>query len=256
MKILEKSCNSTLAMNKITFILVEPAYPSNMGAVARSLAATGFTDYRIVAPQRDPHGERAVKNARSGLSLLKSALVYRDLAEAISDLDLVIGTTRNQAAPKGRIIPHYSAELLHEKLCSCYPHQRIGLLFGTESRGLTKDQLSLCQMTSYIPTDAAKGSLNLAQALMVFAYKFSRFDEQDAAFKSPPPPLKPAASLAVLRRKLEDSLSTIGLPTKKINWIKNKIHEIPPEDRVLLFDVINHLNLVDFPKSKRTAPRA
>ena len=47
----------------------------------------------------------------------------------------------------------------------------VALVFGSEVRGLTTDQVKRCQMVATILTDASHSSLNLAAAVQVFAYE-------------------------------------------------------------------------------------
>tara|TARA_Y100000296_G_C5048838_1_gene193728 strand:- start:133 stop:606 length:474 start_codon:yes stop_codon:yes gene_type:complete len=47
----------------------------------------------------------------------------------------------------------------------------IALVFGRESRGLTNEELHLCNAHVHIPTDESFSSLNVAQAIQVMAYE-------------------------------------------------------------------------------------
>jgi len=47
----------------------------------------------------------------------------------------------------------------------------VALVFGTERSGLTAKQISQCQVIAMIPASEAFSSLNLAQAVQVFAYE-------------------------------------------------------------------------------------
>ena len=47
----------------------------------------------------------------------------------------------------------------------------MGLLFGREDFGLSTDQLSLCQLIASVPMATKNPSLNLAQAVQIFAYE-------------------------------------------------------------------------------------
>jgi len=47
----------------------------------------------------------------------------------------------------------------------------VALVFGREDKGLSNDELALCQMGVHIPTASAYPSLNLSHAVMVVAYE-------------------------------------------------------------------------------------
>jgi len=50
----------------------------------------------------------------------------------------------------------------------------VALVFGREDSGLTTDELSLCRWQATIPTSDEYGSMNLAQAVLIFCYELSR----------------------------------------------------------------------------------
>ena len=49
--------------------------------------------------------------------------------------------------------------------------KQVALLFGREDFGLSTDQMSLCQLTASVPMATKNPSLNLAQAVQIFAYE-------------------------------------------------------------------------------------
>ncbi|MBW2318803.1 MAG: RNA methyltransferase, partial [Deltaproteobacteria bacterium] len=59
---------------------------------------------------------------------------------------------------------------LAEELVTISQKNRIAIVFGHESSGLTNAELGLCQAVVTIPT-AEFSSLNLAQAVMLFCYE-------------------------------------------------------------------------------------
>ena len=50
---------------------------------------------------------------------------------------------------------------------------RVGLVFGPEKHGLTREDLSYCQLLVEIPTDARQPSMNLGQAVAVCLYELA-----------------------------------------------------------------------------------
>jgi TrmH family RNA methyltransferase len=161
----------------IAILLVEPENPDNIGAVARAMKNTGFSDLRLVNPPRDWR-TKAVKMAMSGAGLLESASVFRTVEEAIADRHLVIGTTRRGGPRRGIFMPFREAtsKLLGENSSG----GKCAVMFGRESKGLDNDALSLCHRVTTIPVHPDCPSINLAQAVMIIAFKLFEASAKDA----------------------------------------------------------------------------
>lgn len=144
--------------------------PLNIGAVARAMSNFGFPRLRLVTPY-----EPAFREARSAVGaskLLASAEVYESVAEAIADCTLVVGTTavrhRDLHHPLRRL--EVGARLLRKRLAA----SRVALLFGSEKRGLSNEDLSHCHWLVRIPTCEENISMNLGQAVAVCLYELVR----------------------------------------------------------------------------------
>ncbi len=130
----------------------------------------GFDNLRLVTPY-----ELAFREARSAVGathVLTSARQYASLQDAVADCDLVVGTS----AMRDREIQHpvrdlpAGAALMRRKI----PSRRIALLFGSEKRGLSNEDLSYCDWLMHIPTGEETPSMNLGQAVAVCLYEISR----------------------------------------------------------------------------------
>src|ERR1700761_9564412 len=77
--------------SRICVILVRARNPSNIGAVARAMHDFGFTDLRLVNDY--PVSFENAKSAVDASEILKNALIFATVAEAIADCRLVVGTT-------------------------------------------------------------------------------------------------------------------------------------------------------------------
>ena len=159
-----------LDSDKITIVLVEPQSPGNVGMVCRAMKNMGLRELRLVNPCPIDHPE-ALKFAVSARDLLEQATVYPSLAEALADRAISVATTRRHGKYRQEIMtPEETAVRLHSHLGT----NKGALVFGREDNGLTTDELALCTWQATIPTDAAYGSLNLAQAVLVFCYELFR----------------------------------------------------------------------------------
>ena len=157
---------------QISFVLVEAAVPGNIGAAARAIKTMGFTRLRLVSPC-DHLSEEARMLAHGSHDILEKAIVFTSLEEALTDLDLAVATT----AKKRHARVEYShvarlPELLEIKGDSV---QSVGIVFGREESGLTNDEIRLCDMVSTVPLAKPYPSLNLGQAVMIYAYTLSGY---------------------------------------------------------------------------------
>ncbi len=156
--------------DNIAIILVEPQSPGNIGMVCRAMANFGATDLRLVNPCQYLHPE-AAKFAVFAKELLGRARVFATLAEATADLQTTVALSRRTGRLRG--LPKTVAEL-PPLLAELPSGGKLGLVFGREDAGLTSEEVALCAHTASIPSRPDAGSLNLAQAVVVLLYEFSR----------------------------------------------------------------------------------
>jgi tRNA/rRNA methyltransferase len=153
----------------ITFILVRPRYPGNIGSVARALKNMGFAKLSIVRPSVLPIHPEARRLAVGAEPLLRKTKVFQTVEEATRGLHFLVGTSRRTGKYRKDFV-------LLPDLKECLPAgQKIGILFGAEERGLTNRELSHCHLVATIPANPDFPSLNLAQAVMVVAYQLHLF---------------------------------------------------------------------------------
>lgn len=190
---------------KVCFILSAPKTPANIGAAARALKTMGFSDLRLINPC-DHLSSPARWLAHGSEEILETACIFDSLAAATADVDFLIGTSsknrpsKNENLPAGRL-----AELLKEKGTTI---QTVGVLFGTEDRGLNNDQLAICDLLSHIPMQQAQPSLNLAQAVMIYAYELSPLNRHPSRLPPPPPT---DAAFQKLKQNVAAVLNQIGM---------------------------------------------
>lgn len=149
----------------ITFILVKPRYPGNIGSTARALKNMGFSKLSVVRPSVLPTHPEALRLAVGAANLLKKAKVFDTIEEASSGLHFLVGTSRRTGKYRQDFV---TLPELDNNLPS---RQKIGILFGPEERGLTNQELAFCHLVTNIPASPLFPSLNLAQAVMVVAYQ-------------------------------------------------------------------------------------
>jgi len=159
-------------LSKFAIVLVSPRQPGNIGAVCRAMANFGVTDLRLVTPCDRFHPE-AVKFAVDAKPLLGEATIHETLSDALADLTMTIALTRRCGRLRGELHPIAAID----PFITTLPEQsRIGLVFGREDCGLSTEEVAQCSHAATIPTSGvldSKGSLNLAQAVVVTLYEMS-----------------------------------------------------------------------------------
>jgi tRNA/rRNA methyltransferase len=153
--------------DRIAVVLVSPRNPLNIGAAARAMANFGVRDLRVVTPFA-----RAWREARSAIeaeSILDSAREFANLADALAECSLVLGTGTSRYRRPAQ--PHYFLPRIAQlALTRAAPGERTAIVFGPEKHGLRRDDLSLCHAIVEIPTDPGQPSMNLGQSVAVCLY--------------------------------------------------------------------------------------
>jgi tRNA/rRNA methyltransferase len=148
--------------------LCQPRNPLNIGAAARATSNFGFRHLRVVNPY-DLAFREAV-SAVGGAPVLQAAEVYPEVAEAIRDCTLVIGTTAigHRELQHPLLLPAEATALMKAN------RGPVALLFGSEKFGLSNDEIAFCHHLVHIPTSEQTPSMNLGQAVAVCLYELIR----------------------------------------------------------------------------------
>ncbi len=162
-------------LDNIRIVLVNTSHPGNIGGVARAMKNMGLSRLYLVQPRAFPHQE-AEWRAASALDLLEQAVVTQTLDEAIGDCQFVVGTSaRERRIPWPLLDPRMCAK----RVAEVSPREQVAVLFGREDRGLTNDELKVCNLHLNIPTSEDYSSLNLAMAVQIVCYEFRMLLAQD-----------------------------------------------------------------------------
>jgi tRNA (cytidine32/uridine32-2'-O)-methyltransferase len=162
-------------LDNIRIVLVNTTHPGNIGGVARAMKNMGLTRLYLVAPERFPD-EQAVWRAAAAGDLLDSAVITATLEEAIGDCQFVVGTSaRERRIPWPLLDPRQCAA----RIGAVCGREQVAIMFGREDRGLTNEELQLCNLHLHIPTSDAYSSLNLAMAVQIVCYELRMLLLQD-----------------------------------------------------------------------------
>ena len=150
-------------------VLVRPQLGENIGKAARAMLNFGLTELRLVAP-RDGWPNPSAGPAAAGADVvLEQARIYETLAEAVADCAHVYATTvRKRGVTKPVVDAEQAARAIHAE------PGRSAYVFGPERSGLETEDVALARAILTVPINPKFGSLNLAQAVILCAYEWSK----------------------------------------------------------------------------------
>jgi len=155
--------------DKPVIVLVRPQLGENIGKAARAMRNFGLTELRLVAPRDGWPNPDAGPSAAGADDVLQDAQVFETTAEAVADCAHIYATTvRKRGVTKPVVTPHEAAQSIHTD------KGRSAFLFGPERSGLEIDDVALARAILTVPIDPEFGSLNLAQAVILCAYEWSK----------------------------------------------------------------------------------
>ena len=183
----------------------------------------GLTEMRLVAP-RDGWPNPDAGPAASGADVvLEEAQVFETVHEAIADCSTVFASTVRR---RDLVMPVVTPEQMADEIGAS--PRRAAILFGPERSGLETDEVALANKIVTVPINPEFGSLNLAQAVRLLAYEWSKRSElavpPTRELESP----APHGELQKMIRHLEDELEAKGYfhPPSRTNATKNTIRTI------------------------------
>ncbi|MFM5741597.1 tRNA/rRNA methyltransferase [Aeromonas veronii] len=219
---------------KLYFVLVAPARPANVGAAARAMKTMGFDAMRLVA-SRVHEEEEASWVAHGAQEILTQAEAFDTLPEALADMDLVIATT---ARERGRYQHYLTPGEIREQIRSKPSLGKVAIVFGCEESGLSNEQLAEVDLISYLPLKVSYPSLNLGQAIMLYAYEMSQLmDELNAdGAAAVAENFDNAGQVRVLKSKTAELLSELGVSQdeKLHQWVMDRVPMLPQRDLNML----------------------
>jgi TrmH family RNA methyltransferase len=220
-------------------VLVGVRNPLNIGAAARAMANFGFERLRVVSSHEASF--REAKSAVGASHVLANAVEHTNIADAIADCALVVGTDAGHGRAPDQpvhLLPA-AAQLISQS------GGNIALLFGSEKTGLSNEVLSHCDWLLRIPTSEAQPSMNLAQAVAVCLCELIREETppREDEFQS-----AAAGDLERITRVLAEALLERGYMTANASAgteenIRRMLHRlrINNEDGRTLLGIVRHL---------------
>jgi TrmH family RNA methyltransferase len=184
-------------LDAVHVVLVRPRWASNLGAVARAMKNFGLRRLSLVDARMGSWTEAWRLAVRAG-DVLETATRHATLDAALAAARWVVGTTSAPPAGAAVLSPRELAAAARE-------HGGATLVFGGEQHGLYPDELRRCHAVATISTAAEQPSLNLAQAVCLFAAELFLASPGAPAAASPASPPAPAE----LMQRLEHALASL-----------------------------------------------
>jgi len=205
------------------FVLVRPQLGQNIGKAARAMLNFGLTEMRLVAP-RDGWPNPDAGPAASGADIvLEQAKVFDTVGEAIADCSQVFASTVRR---RDLVMAVIGPEEVGDRIAAS--QERSAILFGPERSGLETEEVALANGIVTVPINPQFGSLNLAQAVILLAYEWSRRSDlaQPPAKDLEPP--APHGELDGLIAQLDEELVAKGYfhPPSRTQATRNTIRTI------------------------------
>ncbi len=151
--------------------LLRPQMGENIGAVARVMLNFGLVSLRLVAPRDRWPNPKAEQVAVGADVVLKAAKVEWTVEDALADATLVLAAT---ARPRGLEKPVWGPREAASKLrAAIAAGERPVVMFGPEASGMETDEVARADAILTLPVNPGFASLNLANAVAVFAYAYA-----------------------------------------------------------------------------------
>jgi len=168
-----------MSFKNIYFILARPQLGENIGFVARAIKNFNISNLRIINPRCEWPNKKALATSVGAKDILKSSKIYNSIEKSVGDLDIVFASTSRVRKVNKKII---SIKDLKKKIKK---KQKIGIIFGPESSGLSNDETNYADYLVKIPTNSKFSSLNLSHSAIIFCFElFQFFSKKREKYKS------------------------------------------------------------------------
>ncbi|MEM6597656.1 MAG: TrmH family RNA methyltransferase [Cyanobacteria bacterium P01_D01_bin.36] len=223
-------------MIQFSFVLVEPGEGGNIGAAARAINTMGFSDLRLVRPKADHLSGIAKAMGHGSAHILDAAPVYTQLSDALADIDFACATTARHRIEKH----HYISvrDLPQELSAKGDALTKVAIVFGSERSGLSNQDVSICDVVTNIPQVSLQPSLNLSQAVMIYAFTLAEARTQvqikDQRLNTKEMPVE---QYAQLKRSLSQLMTKVGLSERYQSYVIKALARLGYEDLYLIQNI-------------------
>jgi len=160
-------------LKQFRIVLCKTSHPGNIGSVARAMKTMGFLDLYLVNPKDFP-SKHASALACGAEDILQKATLVTSLESALKNINHVIGFT---ARKRELTQPHKNVRDLSKQLINEANNNKIAIVFGNETNGLSNLELQHCQSLGFIDANSKYSSLNLAHAVQIVCHEIRMVSE-------------------------------------------------------------------------------
>ncbi len=153
-------------MDRLRVVLVGVEGAINLGMIARLAKNFAADELVLVSPKASL--DEAREYAARGVDVLDRAVIVGSLDEALNGSSISVCTSaiaRSSDVLRTPVTPEEAASIL-----ASTPGTAV-LVFGRESVGLTRSELSRCTLLSTIPASSEYPTLNLAASVAIYLYE-------------------------------------------------------------------------------------
>lgn len=154
----------------IYFILCRTFDSGNIGSALRALKNFNFGKNLRAAAPLNYDIDRIKKMSAGASDYLEHIQRFDSLEDSINDIEFIVSTTGRSR--KNFRISDFSSVI--EEISRISINNRVGILFGNETNGLSNSEISYSQRVISIPVSSEYSSINLSQAVMLTAYEIFR----------------------------------------------------------------------------------
>lgn len=222
-----KSCDERL--REISIVFVEPLYDQNVGYLARCMKNFCFEKLIVVRP-RCALGVESIKYAMHAAEIVEAALIVSSFEDVVKSHDFVACSTgvKGSGALRRYLTPRELASLVLEI------SGRKALVIGREDIGLTREELSSCDVVVTIEANPAYPSLNASHAAAILLYEFFNAATGFGTYKLERPPRDELEAFFRVFRKLSGLL---GYDDQRIRNSEIVLRRFLSENRVSRADL-------------------
>lgn len=204
-------------------VLVRPQLGQNIGKAARAMLNFGLTEMRLVAPRDGWPNPDAGPSASGADTVLEGAQLFETVEDAIADCSLVFASTVRR---RDLVMPVVGPGEMADQIVAA--QVRSAILFGPERSGLETEDVALANAIVTVPINPEFGSLNLAQAVILLAYEWSKRSDLAQPTVKDVEPAAPHGELEGLIGQLYEELEAKGYfhPPSRTSATKNTLRTI------------------------------
>ena len=158
-----------MSLKNVHFILVRPQIGENIGSVARAIKNFNIKKLRLVKPRCDWPNQKALATSVGAKDILTSTKVYNSIEKSTEDLNIIFASTSRIRKVNKKIISIFDLKKKIKK------RQKIGILFGPESSGLSNDEVNSADYLVKIPTNKKFSSINLSHSAIIFCFELFQY---------------------------------------------------------------------------------